>query len=206
MAIPNMAAEVKKLYDTGLFNLKTEDGEGAFVDATVAMLNGIDPHFKHLKKKAGQTDVHGHGEDSVLYLLPNNKAQACDFVIGAGGSNPQPGWNPDPEPFYTHADAHDPDDHGLDGGGSAPAPTYPSYEELGGDEGGKTITRILEADYQRAKGPLDGECGTWPQRTNYDFLTRKVATVEASIAKHQPEWRQALNAERAANGLPPITW
>lgn len=205
MSVPNFSHVPQKLFDTGLYNLKTHEGSGAFVDAVVSTLHGLDPNFRHLKKKSGQTDVHGHGEDSFVYLLPDNKAQAGDFVQGAGGHDPKPRWGVDPEPFYTHKDAHDPEDHGLEGG-QAPAPTYPSYESLGGDEGGKKITRMLEADYKRAKGFLDGECGTWPQRTNYDFLTRKFATVEESIADHQPEWRKALNDERAANGLPPISW
>lgn len=204
MSVPNKSADVKKLHDTGLFNLKTHEGQGAFTDACVSMLHGFDPNWGHLIKKPGQTDVHDHGEDSALYKLPDGKAQAVDFIGGAGGSNPQPGWIVDTFP-YTHADWADPTDHGIrDDGGSQP--TYPSYESLGGDEGGKKITRMLEADYKRAKGFLDGECGTWPQRTNYDFLTGIVSTVEASIAKHQPEWRDALNQERMANGLPPVTW
>lgn len=91
--------------------------------------------------------------------------------------------------------------------GPSPTPQYPSYEDLGGDEGGKKITRILEADYRKAEKPgLDGECGTWPQRTNYDFLTGKCKTVEESIAKHQPEWRKSLNDERVSQGKPPIAW
>jgi hypothetical protein len=86
-------------------------------------------------------------------------------------------------------------------------PVYPSYESLGGDEGGKKITRLLEEDYKRAEKPgLDGECGTWPHRTNYDFLVGNCKTIEASIAKHQPEWRAALNAERTSQGKPPIVW
>lgn len=79
-----------------------------------------------------------------------------------------------------------------------PAPMYPSYEELGGDEGGKKITRMLEADYKEAGRPgLDRDCGAWQQRVSYDFLTRKVPTVEESINKHRPDWRKAL-------GLPPL--
>lgn len=74
-----------------------------------------------------------------------------------------------------------------------PAPTYPSYEALGGDEGGKKITRQLEADYQRAGKPgLDGDCGAWQQRVSYDFLTGVCRTVEESVAKHRPGWCAAL--------------
>jgi hypothetical protein len=74
-----------------------------------------------------------------------------------------------------------------------PTPTYPSYEALGGDEGGKKITRQLEADYKRAgHAGLDGDCGAWQQRVSYDFLTGICKTVEESIAKHRKEWCDAL--------------
>lgn len=83
------------------------------------------------------------------------------------GSEPQPGPTPIPPP----------------------TPVYPSYEALGGDEGGKKITRQLEADYRRAGKPgLDGDCGAWQQRVSYDFLTGICTTVEASITKHRGEW------------------
>lgn len=72
-------------------------------------------------------------------------------------------------------------------------PTYPSYEALGGDEGGKKITRQLEADYKRAGlHGLDGDCGAWQQRVSYDFLTGVCKTVEESIKKHRDEWCQTL--------------
>lgn len=73
------------------------------------------------------------------------------------------------------------------------APRMKTYEELGGDEGGKKITRLLEADYKRAgmRG-LDGDCGAWQQRVSYDFLSGICATVEESIAKHRRSWCQTL--------------
>lgn len=203
--VPDMRHVPQKLHGTGLYDLRTHEGQSAFVDAVVSTLHGLDSKWGHLIKKPGQTSIHDHGEDAALYKHGDGTATAVDFVGGAGGPNPQPAWQVDQEGRYSDSDWFDPTDHGIYQD-AAPAPTYPSYEALGGDEGGKKITRILEADYKRAKGFLDGECGTWPQRTNYDFLTRKVATVEDSIAKHQPEWRAALNAERVANGLPPITW
>ena len=91
MSVPNYANVPRQLYDTGLYNLKTEDGQGAFTDACVAMLHGIDERFGHLKKNASQSHVHGHGEDSVLYLSDEpGQSQAVDFIGGAGGPNPQP--------------------------------------------------------------------------------------------------------------------
>jgi hypothetical protein len=72
-------------------------------------------------------------------------------------------------------------------------PTYPSYDALGGDEGGRKITRQLEADYKRAgKAGLDADCGLWQQRVSYDFLVGNCGTVEESIKKHRAEWCAAL--------------
>ena len=83
--VPDHRHVPKKLYDTGLFDLKSHDGHAAFTDAVIATLNGIDPHWRHLKKRTGQTHVHRHAEDAALYLLPDNQARAVDFVGGAGG-------------------------------------------------------------------------------------------------------------------------
>lgn len=127
MSVPDHRYVPKKLYDTGLFDLKSHDGHAAFTDAVIATLNGIDPNWRHLKKRPGQTHVHRHAEDAALYLLPENQARAVDFVAGAGGPNPQPGWIVDSHP-YTHADAHDPDDHGL---GTVVPPPPPPHEHPG---------------------------------------------------------------------------
>ena len=206
MSVPNYSNVPVKLFDTGLYNLKTHDGQAAFTDAVVDTLHGLDPNFRHLKKKPGQTAIHDHGEDSVLYLLPSNQALAVDFIGGANGPNPQPTWQVGSHP-YTHADAHDPTDHGIIEDATPAPPSVPSYEAMGGDEGGKRVTRLMEADYKRAeKAGLDGDSGAWQWRTAYDFISGSVPTVDASIAAHQPEWRKALNDERAQNGKPPIQW
>lgn len=195
MSVPNYANVPKSLFQTGLYNLKTEDGQAAFTDAVVSTLHGLDERFGHLKKKPGQSHVHGHGEDSTLYLSDEpGQSQAVDFIGGAGGSNPQPAWQVD-DPRYSKSDWVDPFDHKLDAPTVHPpsAPVYPSYEALGGDEGGKTITRQLEADYKRAGKPgLDADCGAWQQRVSYDFLTGICKTVDESITKHRAEWCAAL--------------
>jgi hypothetical protein len=72
-------------------------------------------------------------------------------------------------------------------------PSFPSYDEVGGDAAGVAISRQLEADYRRAGKPgLDGDSGLWHQRVCYDFLTRKVPTVQDAIAKHRKAWCDAL--------------
>ena len=130
MSVPDHRHVPKKLYDTGLFDLKSHDGQAAFTDAVVATLNGIDPNWRHLKKSAAQTHVHRHGEDSAVYLLPDNKAQTVDFIGGAGGSNPQPGWVVDPRPA-TCSRRHDPDDHGI---GTVVPARVPLHEHPGREE------------------------------------------------------------------------
>lgn len=169
MRVPNYAHVVKRLHDTNLFNLTTHDGLHAFVDAVIATLNGVDERWRHLKKSAAQTHISRHGEDAALWLLPDNKAQAVDFVIGARGPNPQPGWNPDPEPFYTHADAHDPDDHGIGAAHACPpAPVILSK--------GEAFARLtaLNAFYAAADG-LQRPGGL----IRFDDQGRTIADMEA---------------------------
>jgi hypothetical protein len=205
--VPNYAHVPRKLYETGLYDLKSHDGQAAFVDACVATLNGIDSNFRHLKKRADQTHVHRHGEDSVLYLLPNNRALAVDFIGGAGGANPQPGWGVG-EHVYTHADAHDPDDHGI--GAVAQLPKIPSYAELGDDAFFRAMIGVpLFADYAVADAnghpdakPNDG-MSAWLARPIYRLI---VAFLKANGQPIDPvgEVRIVRNEWRAILGLPPV--
>lgn len=147
MSVPDFSYVPKKLYATGLYDLKTHDGAEAFTDAVVATLNGLDENWRHLKKNPSQTHVHRHGEDSAVYLLPDNKAQAVDFIGGAGGPNPQPGWIVDPEARYTHADAHDPDDHGI--GSTHTCPPVPKILPKGE---AFALLKALDAFYRAPEG------------------------------------------------------
>lgn len=82
------------------------------------------------------------------------------------------------------------------------APSHPSYEDLGGDEGGKKITRQLDADFRAAGRPgLDRDCGAWQQRVAYDFLTGKFATVEASTIAHRDDWLGVLGLIEWSTGM-----
>lgn len=125
--------------------------------------------------------------------------------VGGGNDGPEPLGtvglpiaNEIPEEF--HRPNNPPVPHPIAGVPSTPPapskPVYPSYEDLGGDDGGKKITRMLESDYQRAglRG-LDGDCGAWQQRVSYDFLTGICKTVEESIAKHRKEWCATLGID-----------
>ena len=206
MSVPNHSHVPKQLYATGLYDLKTHDGHHAFVDATVATLNGLDPNWRHLKKSAGQTQLHRHAEDAALYLLPNNEARAVDFIAGAGGANPQPGWIVDAFP-YKHSDAHDPDDHGLERAAPPPPPILrvPSYAELGGDALFRDMVGVpLAADMAAAGQSLNEGSAVWFARTVYSLMTARLRENGKPIdpvpivKKHRNEWRHIL-------GLPQLT-
>lgn len=176
-----------------------------------ARIHALDPRIGNNGKRGNLSDISddalcfwGEGADYVVNSVGTVfPASVIDIIGGAGGPNPTPTWQ-------VVSNANAPIKTGFVAPGSeatpAPVPTYPSYEELGGDLGGVQLTTALEKDYKTAGKPgLDGGCGTWPQRVNYDFLTRVVPTMAASISKHEAEWRQVLNDERVAAGLDPIT-
>ena len=207
MSVPNCSGEVRRLFDTGLFNLTNEHGQGAFTDACVSMLNGLDPNWGHLIKKPGQTDLHDHAEDAALYKQPNEKAQAVDFIGGAGGPNPKPGWMVDPELRYTHEDWFDPQDHGIRGA-AAPAPpppsSLPSYAALGDDAFFRNMVGVpLQADIQQAGQQLNDGSAIWVARAVYRLI---AAIVRAGGRPIDPaaEVRVVRNEWRAALGLPPV--
>lgn len=184
---PNESALVKKLFDTGLYNLKTHEGQGAFVDAVVSTLHGKDARWVHLKKTAAQTNIHGHGEDSVLFLSPAaGQSTAVDFIGGAGGGNPQPGWIVD-VPRYSQSDGLDPTKHGT---APPPAPQYPPYPfpETAVDGAGEA----LFSDFAEAGQPPNPQMFRFAFRVAYDWLVKNVPTLDDSIAKHRKEWRAIL--------------
>jgi hypothetical protein len=191
--VPDHRHVPQKLFATGLYDLKTEDGQAAFTDAVVGTLHGLDERWGHLRKKPGQSNIHGHGEDSALYLSDDPaQSQAVDFIGGAGGPNPQPGWIVD-QPRYSEGDWLDPFDHGLD---KAPPPP-PAPKPYPGDQ--YFIEKVgtpLEADYTQAGQRLTAATATWFARTIYDGIVGTL-TMDASVAKHRAEWRAAL-------GLPPV--
>jgi len=194
MSVPNHAHVPKKLFDTGLFDLKTHEGQGAFVDAVLSALHGIDPHWRHLKKKPGQTQVHGHGEDAALYLLPNNTAQAVDFITGAGGPTPGPGWGVDTT-VYTHADAHDPTNHGIGVKPPPPAPTlkprdqfYAEFQQVNAfyaaPEGLKRPGGMVIDSATPVRADAES-MGAW----GYDLMTGKTVAECTAAIRHSDEWR-----------------
>lgn len=212
------ASDVKRATDAarqlvaqGYFTkVKTGDERAAsyFSRLVAATVNPTgNPHdWGALAKTGGGFNVEGFADGAIVFgNNPSDLNNVLKIVTQVGSDNPnaiqigdavQPRrqvdvWaSPVPAPAGLGA-------YLLDGGQPHPippaAPVYPSYEALGGDDGGKKITRILEADYKRAglRG-LDGECGAWIQRVAYDFLTGKFKTVEESRDAHREEWCQTL--------------
>jgi len=216
----------KQLEAQGYFHrAKTGDQRAAsyFARLTAYTLNpgGHALDYGTLTKPAGGSNVDGYAEDAIVFGNdPTNLMNVVDLVNGAGAPGATIGagdvkprraqdlWE-QPKPL-TRAEVEyllegSAPAFGVPTGGSAPA--VPSYESMGGDEGGKKVTRLMEADYKTAEKPgLDGNSGAWQWRTAYDFLAGICKTVELSTAKHQPEWRASLNQERASIGKPPIVW
>lgn len=194
MSVPDHSAIIDELFETGHYTLTTHEGLAAFVDACVIALHSQDHNWGHLKKKPGQTQIHGHAEDAALYKKPDGTAQAVDFVSGAGGPNPQPGWHVDTF-VYKHADWLDPADHD---GPSVPPPSSKPYP---GDEVWDAVGVTLFADYHAAHQAPNPQMGRWFGRTIWDATEGDargtVLTIDASIKKHRAEWRAVL-------GLPPI--
>lgn len=207
MSVPNHSDVPRKLFATGLYNLRTEDGQGAFTDAVVSTLHGMDERWGHLKKNRGQTAVHGHGEDSALYLA-DEPGQSCavDFIGGAGGPNPQPGWMVD-APRYSATDWIDPFDHGLEEPAPAPmpqAPRIPSYGELGDDAFFRAMIGVpLEADMLASGQRLNDGSAVWFARATYRLMAALIASngqpvdVAGEVRIVRNEWRKLL-------GQPPV--
>ena len=192
MSVPNDFPVVVGVFAAGDYDLHTHDGQAAFVDAVVRALHTNNAKWGHLKKKPGQTNIHGHAEDAALFKLPDNQARAVDFVAGAGGPNPQPGWLVDSFP-YTHADWLDPDNH--DQPAPNPSPQYPPYPFPEDAVDGAGIA--LFADFGQAGQPPNPHMFRFAFRVAYSWLTKEVADLPASVAKHRREWRAIL-------GLPPL--
>lgn len=193
MTLPDFRHVPRKLFDTGLFDLKTHEGQGAFIDACVSTMHGIDKNFGHLKKKPGQTQVHGHAEDATLYKFGDGTAQAVDFIGGAGGPNPQPAWGIDSGTVYKDSDWLDPTQH-------VPAPPkrenpttsfpYPDENTLG-----KAFLARIKQAYTDAGRPF-------PDPNDHDAFRHFVRYGYSAHEKPEPEAaEQHLKELRAQLGV-----
>lgn len=193
MSVPNYQNVPQSLFNTGLYNLKTEHGMAAFVDAVVSTLHGLDARFGHLKKKSGQTAVHGHGEDATLYLSDEpGQSQAVDFVGGAGGPNPQPAWQVD-QPRYSASDWLDPTEHGtLEGSPCVPAFGYPDENTAG-----KAFQARVKQAYTDAGRafPDPNDQDAFRHFIRFGYSAHEMPAEQAAD-KHLKELRQQLGVSR----------
>lgn len=194
--VPNHFSMVQAVYDTGAFDLTTHDGQAAFVDAVVLALHIEDPRWGHLKKRPEQTHIHGHAEDSALYLSDTpGLSQAVDFIGGAGGPHPKIQWNVD-LPRYSKADWFAPQDHDL-APIPPPAPVVPvSREQFYADlkavqafyrspEGLQRPGGMVIVDHE-GRSVADVEAlGSW----GYDLMTgRSLGDIFQAI-RNSDEWK-----------------
>lgn len=112
--VPNLSDVPHRVLAGG--DLSTQEAQHRFVDDVVCALNRVDPNFGHLRKNPGQTNVHGHAEDSALYRATGT---SVDFIGSSRGTNARVVWIVD-DPRYTANDWLPP--HNC---GTAPAPEPP---------------------------------------------------------------------------------
>ena len=193
MGVPHNFGVVQTVYATGLYDLTTHAGPAAFVEAAVGARHAHDPRWGHLRKQPAQTNIHGHAEDSALYLSDTpGQSWAVDFIVDAGDPAARPGWQPDPAPYYSRSDWFSPVDHDV----QPPVPPSPALPPYPGDVVFDEIGVALFADYALAGQPPNPQMGRWFGRTVYDYLAGMP--LDASVTKHRGEWRSVL-------GLPPLS-
>ncbi len=194
MPVPNYAHVPQKLYETGLFDLRKHEGQGAFVDAVVTVLHGIDNNFGHLKKNRGQSQLHGHAEDAALYKQGDGTAYAIDFIQGAGGENPRPTFQIQSGPdahVYQDSDWLSPDTHGSVTVVSAPE--TPSFGYPDENTVGKKFLEELKAAYGDAgrKFPDKNDKDAYWHFARYGYSAGRMP-AEHAVAKHISELRDQL--------------
>lgn len=189
MTIPDFRHVPKKLFDTGLFDLKTHEGQGAFVDACISTMHGIDKNFGHLKKKPGQTQVHGHAEDATLYKFSDGTALAVDFIGGAGGPNPQPAWGVG-EHVYKHSDWLEPTQHVAAPVDHRTNQSFPFPDE---NSSGKAFLARIKQAYTAAGRPFPdpNDHEAFKHFVRYGYSAHEMPELEAAD-KHVAELRAQL--------------
>jgi hypothetical protein len=189
--IPDHLFIVERVYDEDGYDLTKHADHARFVDDVVVALHAHDSAWGHLRKKPGQTNIHGHGEDSALYKLANNRAWAVDFVGGAGGPSPTLRWGPDPVAYYTHADWLDPADHAE----PSPPPPVTTKRPYPGDAFFRDVLGAqLASDYAARPQPMDDGSVVWAARVIWDHVVNGMP-LDQAVNKHRfgPDgWRKAL--------------
>jgi hypothetical protein len=192
MSVPNDFPVVQQVFDTAPYDLKTHDGQAAFVDAVVWALHLKDPRWGHLKKKPGQSAIHGHAEDAALYLSDTpGLSQAVDFIGGAGTDSARIQWLVD-LPRYSFPDWLAPKDHDLAPVPPAPppAPAFPYPDE---NTTVKAFQVRVKDTYKEAKRafPDPNDPDAFRHFTRYGFSCHEMPEPKAAD-KHIAELRADL--------------
>lgn len=221
MSVPNYTNLSKNFFHdhSSKFDLSTNEGCGKYTEAFVKSARNLDPRIGHLKKNPSQTQYNGHANDAVLYptgvssidgeiyhavdiiARAEQKKPWCDFV-GQGHKNemicndpPEGQWNEDHDTEYHSKDwLAEPQTPEI------PKPSFPGYEELGGDQTARELLgKLLALDYAGKNRLMDDGTVVWIFRTLYDAIQDVIVNkaepkkaILKSIDKHRPEWRKEL--------------
>lgn len=177
------------------YDMTTQQGCGEYTEAWVESAKEMFPKVENLKKNPGQTQYNGHAIDAFLYAEPfsetNHLYQAVDIIAAAESTDPanppKVNWGED-EPRYTAADIW----HGDTGNGS----TGDSVPWMPYDENSfQSLKSILAYDYGRRPQAADFDVSVWAARvfhSAYMGPNKQPLGLQAAIAKHRPEWCEAL--------------
>jgi hypothetical protein len=153
------------------------------------------------------------GEGTAVDVTNGNTAMEIIDVIGKAGNpvnhpdpneRPFPVWNVGPGGIGdrgafvgTFSVPDSPGTPGVPGTPATPSCPDPSAHQpkpkpsYPGDRPFDAVGQQLEADYREAGQTLNAQSATWFSRTIWDHVVEGLS-LDASIAKHRTEWRQAL--------------
>lgn len=189
MAIPNYKnlVEATKNEQPRAWNHAHIEGDPErwdFVILCARKVYATDSRFGCNGKRGNPDDL---SMDALNWIgTATDPTDVIDIIVGAGGSNPQPGWGVtnstgafvNPNSVKTYAEKQ------------PIPPKIPSYESLGGDAAGNKIGNYLFHDYNRGGQPPNPGMGTWFNRCTYDAVAGVdgIHDYNAAIAKHRPGW------------------
>lgn len=91
---PNMLAVVESVERSGSWRLDEmyedePDGRGAFIEAVVNQLRGMDARWGHVRKNPGQNQYNGHAVDAINFKCDDETTAEIYDIVGGGGT---PTW------------------------------------------------------------------------------------------------------------------
>lgn len=106
-AVPDHSSYVVAFFNANResYDLSTDEGCGLFIEGVVAVLQGVDSQWGHLRKYGSQTQFNGHAVDAIAYrglpgdpdgIQENGKTvTAVDIIRGAGADGAGTAWQVD---------------------------------------------------------------------------------------------------------------